>query len=314
MLFRVAQYSFAAAEAVAQDMEKEDRNADDVAPPKARGLLYQPIGPFEAHHPHRLRRSRNGAGDEVEERAYRQHQTRMVGADVVVDPFLLQRRPHADDQNVELLALDLPGDIGGVDLVKKAVGNDDKFMPGCVLAEIIRRRLDDRARAADQADAARSLHEGEEGRHEIGTVQIGGKRRAMGDLRCDIEADAIRQHQIVRHDSVIIIVAQRGQHIMGVDEANHGLADGNGGQLVDKNECIIPAEIADRQIEDRPPRRKHREVCNQIHSYLLPRVRHAPDIPETKPIFFRTPEVSKGPVASRMAASPRSRKTAHAKL
>jgi hypothetical protein len=29
-------------------------------------------------------------------------------------------------------------------------------------------------------------------------------------------------------------------------------------------------------------------------------VRHAPDIPENKPTFFRTPEVSKGPVASGM--------------
>lgn len=107
----------------------------------------------------------------------------------------------------------------------------------------------------------------------------------MGDLRCDVEADAIRQHQIVRHDPVIFVVAQRGQHVVGIDETNHGLADGNGGQLVDENEGVVPAEIADRQIEDRPPRCEHREVCNQIHSYLLPRVLHAPDIPENKPIF-----------------------------
>ncbi len=107
----------------------------------------------------------------------------------------------------------------------------------------------------------------------------------MRDLGCDIETDTVRQNEVVRHDLIVLIVAQGRQHVVGVDEANHGLPDGNGSQFVDENQRVVPAEIADRQIENRPPRCKHREVCNQIHSNLLPRVRHAPDIPENKPTF-----------------------------
>ena len=110
-------------------MEKEDRDADDVAAPEARRLLQQAIGPFQPHHPHRPRRTRDGAGDEVEESAHRQHQARMIGTDIVVDPFFLQRRPHTDDQDIELLALDLLRDLRGIDLVEITVGNHDEFMP-----------------------------------------------------------------------------------------------------------------------------------------------------------------------------------------
>src|SRR4051812_38865292 len=93
-LIRLTENARTAVEAVLEDPEEEDRNTENIAAPETSRLLNQAVGPFQTHHAYRLRCTWHSARDEIEKRTNRQNETCVIGADILVNPFFLQRRAH----------------------------------------------------------------------------------------------------------------------------------------------------------------------------------------------------------------------------
>src|SRR5690606_26110325 len=85
---------------VAQEVEEENRIAQNVAAPEPGRLDHEAPYPFKPKIAHGLGRPRRRAGNEVEQRADAEDDTAMARLDMGVDPDFLRRASHAHQSDI----------------------------------------------------------------------------------------------------------------------------------------------------------------------------------------------------------------------
>lgn len=82
-------------------MGEENRDAENVASPKARRLLPETKQPFGPELADPVGRTGDTSRDEVEQCANADYDPSMIAGQMPVDPFLLQRGAHGDEQQID---------------------------------------------------------------------------------------------------------------------------------------------------------------------------------------------------------------------